>query len=288
MASPLCRRCGAIIAAELRDAGHEYHLLCAPQTDDFAEPDIPPGLASNHHALRLRDDVTEIIQWANRTSDRSMQKELGASEISDCYRRLGYRLAGIRETGNETDPWPAIVGTGIHLWMEQALTRFEAAHRLGRWSAEMTVHPHPRVKGHTDAYDAQTFTVVDWKSKGSEEMREIRKGVITFDDAIQQISLYGLGHRRAGRRVDHVALVFMPRAGWLSGIYVWSAPFDEAIALAALDRRDRVEAGLAYYDVASIPGNWEKFPAAPGKGCSWCPWHNPKLAGASADGCPGK
>lgn len=277
------------MAAELIAAGDEFHPLCGPTTAfDFDEPDVPPGLASNHHALRLRDDVTEMILWANRTSARSQQRELGASELSPCIRKLGYRIAGIPAVAADGDPWPSIVGTGIHMWLEQAVNRYENVHRLGRWVAEMTVHPSGDVKGHTDLYDAETFTVVDWKSKGTEEMREIRKGVVTFADAIQQVNLYGLGHKRAGRRVDHVSLVFMPRGGWLSGIYVWSAPFDEALALEALDRVDKAEAGIRWYKVTEIPANWEKFPAAPAKGCSWCPWHQPELETASDLGCPGK
>lgn len=289
MAGPLCKKCGSRLADVLVAAGSEYHELCTPaEAFDFDEPPLQPGLASGHAAMRLRDDVTELITWADRNSERSLQKQIGASELSQCIRRIGYRLAGVPSAGNHGDPWPAIVGTGIHMWMEQAIGRFEAAHRVGRWKAEMTVAPHEKVAGHTDVYDTETFTVIDWKSKGTEEMREIRKGVITFDDAIQQVNLYGRGHERAGRRVDNVALVFMPRGGWLSGIYVWMAPYDRQLALDALDRRDKAEAGIEWYRVAEQPENWARFPAVPGKSCTWCPWHRPELTLASELGCPGK
>lgn len=208
--------------------------------------------------------------------------------MSQCVRRLGYRIPDVPAVADRGDPWPAIVGTGIHMWMEQALNRYEAAKKTGRWSAEMTVHPSDDVIGHTDAYDAETFTVVDYKSKGTEEMREIRKGNITFDDAIQQVQLYGLGHVRAGRRVDHVALVFVPRGGWLKGMYVWSAPFDRAVAEVALERVAKAQAGIRYYNVVDVPGNWEKFPVSPGSDCSYCPWYVPGLETASDQGCGGK
>lgn len=291
MAGALCKKCGTILAPELRAAGDEYHVLCGPASlfaDEFADPELPPGVASNQHAWELRRDLTDVILWAERGSERSQQRATGVSELSACYRRLGYRIAGVPATAPDTDPWPAIVGTGIHLWLEDGVTRYEREHRLGRWHTEMTVHPHPDVPGHTDLYDAETFTVIDYKSKGTEEMREIRKGADIDPDYVQQANLYGLGHRRAGRRVDHVALVFVPRGGWLSGMYVWSAPYDESIALGALDRRNRVEAGIAYYNVAAQPENWQKFPATPSKGCSWCPWYNPDVATADGHGCPGK
>lgn len=291
MAGALCRKCGIILDPALRAAGDSYHVHCGPTKAfaiEFDEPTPTPGLANTAHALRLREDVIDVIHWANRNSARSLQKELGASEISECLRRLGYRVANLPGTGNEGDPWPAIVGTGIHMWLEEAFTRFEEVHRLGRWFTEMTVRPHEGVLGHTDNYDAETFTVIDWKSKGTEEMREIRKGIVTFDDHIEQVSLYGRGHIEAGRRVDHVALFFLPRGGWLSGAYVWSQPYNPAIAEAALDRRNRVEAGIRYYDVINKPENWQKFPATPSKACSWCPWFNGSLTAADDRGCPGK
>jgi hypothetical protein len=289
MATGLCRKCGVLLAQWLRDQGKEFHDACAPD-GMFSDPVTAPNRFTNGdpYAERLRDDISEIIHWANRRSERSQQTELGASEVGvTCYRRLGYRIAGIPETGNEQDPWPSIVGTAVHSWLEDAVNRFEEVHRLGRWETEMTVHPSATVKGHTDAYDKEFFAVIDYKNPGTTAMTEIRKGYVS-QQYIDQVMLYALGHVRAGRRVDKVALIFFPRAGYLSGSYVWSAPYDQAVAEAALEKVQKVAGGLIYYKVEENPANWEKIPATPSKDCSWCGWYKPDAVSASAAGCPGK
>lgn len=293
MTGPLCRKCGSILAPYLLEQGEEYHVLCHPNPAAlFDAPPHDPKLSNgDSYALHLRDEITDIIKWANRSSDRSQQVEIGASETGgECLRRLGYRIAEVASVNEDTDPWPAIVGTAIHSWLEKAVDKFQAAHRLNRWATEMTVHPSDVVTGHTDLYDKEKFAVVDYKSAGTEKMRDLRKGVegAVSPDHIQQINLYGLGHVRAGRRVDTVALVYLPRAGWLSGMYVWSAPFDQQLAEDALDRLKKVAAGLIYYKVTDNGENWNKIPATAGKGCAWCPWLNPGVDEASAAGCPGK
>lgn len=290
MAGALCRKCGVLLAPELREEGREYHYLCNPASEGFF--DDPAAVAdrfTNGHpyASKLRSDITDIILWHNDSSSRSQQRELGASEVGvSCLRRLGYRMAGVTEVNNDNDPWPAIVGTAVHSWLEGAVNHFEDVHKLGRWHTEMTVKAGP-VPGHTDLYDAEEFAVVDYKNPGTTAMTEIRKGHVDFQ-YIEQIMLYGYGHIQAGRRVDKVALIFFPRAGYLQGTYVWSAPYDETVALAALDRVNKVAAGLMYYKVEDVPDNWEKVPATPSKSCSWCSWYQPEAESASDTGCPGK
>ena len=290
MTTGLCRKCGILLSQWLRDQGKEYHDPCAPADSMFSDPVREADRFTNGdpYASRLREDITDIILWANRRSERSQQTELGASEVGvTCLRRLGYRIAGVPEVVEDQDPWPAIVGTAVHTWLEDAVNRFEAVHQVGRWETEMTVHPSASVKGHTDAYDKEFFAVIDYKNPGTEAMREIRKGYVS-QQYIDQVMLYALGHMRAGRRVDRVALIFFPRAGYLSGSYVWAAPYDQAIAEAALERVRKVVGGLIYYKVSDIPENWEKIPASPSKDCSWCSWYKPDAESASPAGCPGR
>lgn len=289
MATGLCRKCGVILAPFLRDQGKEYHDACAPADSFFADPAAVASRFTNgdQYAAQLREDITDIVLWASSRSDRSQQKELGASEVGvSCLRRLGYRMAGTAEVNTDNDPWPAIVGTAVHTWLENAVTSYEKTHRLGRWETEMKVMAGP-VPGHTDAYDKKFFAVIDYKNPGTTAMTEIRKGHID-QQYIEQVQMYGYGHVQAGRRVDRVALVFFPRAGYLQGTYVWSAPYDETIALAALDRVNRVAAGHRYYQIADNPANWEKIPATPSKSCTWCAWYKPDELSASGAGCPGK
>lgn len=283
MSTGLCRKCGIVLDKWLRDQGLEYHAPCAPDAL-FASVDDTTDL----YTQKLREDFTDIVLWAERGSERSQQKEVGASEVVvECWRRLGYRVAGIAEVNTNRDPWPAIVGTGIHMWLEKAFDKYERVHQVGRWHTEATVYPLPGMKSHTDLYDSEYFAVIDYKSKGTEDMREIRKGNIPADH-IEQVHWYAAGHIAAGRRVDRVALIFVPRAGWLSGIHVWSAAYDPALTAAAVEKYQKVQAGVAYYKVGEDASNMQKFPATPGKGCAWCAWYNPEASTASAAGCPGK
>lgn len=290
MAAGLCRKCGILLAEFLRDQGKEYHDACAPDDVFFGDPVAVASRFTNGdpYAQTLRDDITDIILWANRRSERNQQTELGASEVGvTCMRRLGYTIAGIPDVNLEQDPWPAIVGTAVHTWLEDAVNRYEQVHKLGRWQTEMTVHPSSTVKGHTDAYDAEHFAVIDYKNPGTTAMTEIRKGYVS-QQYIEQVMLYALGHIKAGRRVDRVALIFFPRAGYLSGSYVWSAPYDQKVAEESLERVQKVAGGLIYYKVMEKPANWEKIPATPSKDCSWCSWYKPDAESASDAGCPGK
>lgn len=289
MSTGLCRKCGLRLDSYYVLQGKEYHDPCAPDAM-FVDPVIEASKYTNGdpYAALLREDITEIIIWANRRSERSQQVELGASEVGvTCLRRLGYRIAEIPAANAERDPWPAIVGTAVHTWLEDAVKRFEQVHGLGRWETEMTVHPSDVLKGHTDAYDGKHYAVIDYKNPGTTAMTEIRKGYVS-QQYIEQVQLYALGHVRAGRRVDRVALVFFPRAGYLGGTYVWAAPYDQSIAEAALDRANRVVAGIVYYKVTEKPENWQKIPATASTDCSHCDWYNPNAVSANASGCPGK
>jgi len=285
----LCRKCGILLDDYYTERGKEYHDPCAPDSVYFSDPAIQATRFTNGnpYANKLREEITDIVLWANNQSERSQQVELGASEVGvTCLRRLGYRVAQVPPV-NWSDPWPAIVGTAVHTWLEDAVKRYEKTHQFNRWYTEITVHPSASVQGHTDLYDAYECAVIDYKNPGTTAMTEIRKGYVS-QQYIEQIMLYGLGHINAGRRVDKVALIFLPRAGHLSGSYVWSAPFDRKLAEEALERAQKVSAGVIYYKVAENPDNWNKIPATPSKDCTFCDWHKPELAEASDKGCPGK
>lgn len=287
LVGPMCKKCGEVMATYLREQGHEFHPICAPDSV-FGEPEFADGLPHDPYTEILRGDIIAAVKDFDSRSERKMQVEVGASEVGyDCLRRIGYRIADIATTNNETDPWPAIVGTAVHSWLEKAFTYANRRYHEDRWLTEVVVHPSDAIKGHTDLYDAANFVTIDHKTAGTDKMREIRKGNIP-PSYIEQVQLYALGHVRAGRRVDRVALVFYPRSGWLHSIAVWSAPFDEAAALAVLDKVNRVAAGVIRLGVQEDPQKWKDVPATPTKDCTWCPWYQPLATVASDAGCPGK
>lgn len=250
-----------------------------------------PKAVVSQASLDLKKRLSDIIAWADANSPRSLQVAIGPSELgTPCDRQLAYRLAGWAEVNASMDPWPAIVGTAVHSWTEASVQKFMARSGSHDWLTEVELDPDPLVRGHSDLYQISTGTVVDLKTCGTNALRKIQKeGPSPEHEA--QVQLYGLGHRRAGRPVTTVALVFVPRAGWLRDMYVWSAPYDESVAVAALDRMYALAYRLIEMDVQRYPSRFSDITATPGDACTFCPFYNPTSdpdTTANHLGCPGR
>ncbi len=257
-------------------AAQGTHPACEP------EPGLP-----NQLAVDIQQELSEIIHWADLNSPRSIQTEIGPSELgTPCDRRLAYRLANNPEV-NERDPWPAIVGTGVHNWMEAAVNDWQVRNQVRfRYMTEEALDIQG-VLGHTDLY--RDGVVVDYKTKGPSGMKEARKDGPTLGYKIQ-LQLYGLGHVQAGRPVTDVALVYLPRAGWLRDMYVWTDKFRPKMAERALARMRSIAAGLLQVDIVNNPTVYNLIPAT-ADGCGFCPYFRRSgvmdTTGANERGCPG-
>lgn len=254
-----------------------------------AEPDQPStGLAA---------ELQAIITSAAENSPRSLQEDLGPSEAGiDCPRRLAYRITAWPKPEGKIpsgppggDPWPAIVGTSIHAWLAQTF----GADPSGRWLVEQPVVIAPPLLpgGSCDLYDTTTGTVIDWKAVGPTALRAYRDAG-PRPQYVTQAHLYGLGFELAGHHPRTVALAFLPRGGYLSGMWLWTAPYNRQHALDALQRvaviRQLIIAAdsLAPGGLETNPGLWEFIPAVPSHGCAWCPWYRPGSTNLGR-GCPG-
>jgi hypothetical protein len=255
--------------------------------DSFARLPGPDPIA-----MALKQELSEIILWNEQNSPRSKQLAVGPSELGDaCDRRLAYRIAGIPAVNTASDPWPAIVGTSIHQWLEKAINQYQEANGDLGWRTELRVYPDPLVQGSSDVFNIRTGVVLDHKSTGTDVMRKLKKGGAPPPGYITQIQLYGLGHANAGRKVERVALIFYPRSGWLSDVYVWSTPYDEAVARAALDRMYRIGHQLIELQIESNHHRFQFIEATPGDSCTWCAHYSMELGidvAASGKGCPGR
>lgn len=243
-------------------------------------------------AAALKRELSQIILWNERESPRSKQQSIGPSELGDpCDRRLAYRIAGAPAVNLGADPWPAIVGTSVHDWLEKAVNRYQSQVEDLGYMTELRVYPDPMVRGRSDVFNVRTGTVVDHKTTGTNGMRKVRKGQIPQGYRVQ-IQIYGLGHRRAGREVKDVALIFYPRSGWLDDAYVWVEPYDEQVALDALARMHAIAERLLDLDIENNPKAYQLIDASPGDSCVWCPAYNKNLididVAASDKGCPGR
>lgn len=244
--------------------------------------------------VALKQEIMDMVLWADRNAPRSKQVAIGPSEVGDpCDRRIAYKIAGTKEINTWRDPWPAIVGTAIHTWMETAIQRYQDHHFSADfdypWMTELAVSPDPLVAGHSDVYNRKTQSVVDWKTAGVDAMRKYRKEVP--NGYRTQIQLYGLGHENAGRPVKDCVLVFLPRSGWLGDMFIHREPYNRDVAVYALERLYRIGEQLLDLDIETNPHRFQNIEATPGDSCVWCPLFNKNLGpdvGASDQGCSGR
>lgn len=252
-----------------------------PESLDLGLFDRPPPKPKHW----LTEPVTEIIMGRYHQTPRHLQVEIGPSEIGeDCARKLAYKIMREPVTNSGSDPLPSIVGTAAHTWMEGALQLHNE--RIGRtryiMEAELTIVPG--MIGHCDCLDCDTWTVLDWKFPGTTQMKKYRADGPSHQYRAQA-HLYGMGWIKKGAPIREVAIVFLPRGGFLKDMYIWSEPYDQSIADRALERYYNITELAVTMDVEHQPENYARFPIVNGHNCTYCDWFNP--AAKDARSCKG-
>lgn len=237
----------------------------------------------------MREELLHVIRHAIDNHPRSLQVQIGPSEIGHaCARRIGYKLLDYDE--NPSDPnWKATVGTAVHAWLEDIFgtdntTQYDPANGVSRWILEATLdcgtYAGGNVTGHCDVYDQVTFTVIDWKAVGPTQLKKYKaKG--PGPQYRTQAHTYGYGWRRAGRRVDRVAVMFLPRDGELRDAHFWSEPYDEQVALEGLKRLNGIHLTVTALSDKALP----ILPTADAF-CRMCPYYKAHSTDLTR-GCPG-
>lgn len=272
----LCKGCGKMMAQTLIDQGIEYHPTCDLV---FIETE------RRNHALK--DKLMEVINYVNDNSERSLQMEIGPSEMGyECDARIGRILAGMPKVNYRMDMWAAIVGTSIHKWLEEAVISYQ--HMVGddwtdKWRTEEKVQVDDLIPAHTDLWDGQD--VVDYKGSSPAVIKDMRLHGPPVHYKIQ-IQLYGKARARTGQKVRDVVLVFLPRVGWLKDMYIWRQPYDEAVADAAIARVYGIGKSLIDLQVVDHPERWAEIPRET-SACWYCPFYTSRPAPDDL-GCPGK
>jgi hypothetical protein len=233
---------------------------------------------------RLKAETIAMILWGGANTERSLQKRIGPSELgAECSRQIAYKLAEVPEVNDTADPWPSIIGTSVHAWLADKLPKYRAALDLEIPLTEQEIRADQWVSGNTDVY--MDKVVRDWKVLGKDSMDKVRKGLWPQKYIIQG-HIYGRGISNMGYPVESVAIIALPRAGRLKDLVVHAEPYDEDVALRALDRRVRISNNLRAVDIASNPQAWPSVPATAGD-CYFCPFYDKNLPVASDRGCPG-
>nr|DAE92546.1 MAG TPA: Exonuclease [Siphoviridae sp. ct3Mm15] len=221
-----------------------------------------------HPALTAADACFEIahtIEDAIVNHPRSAQKRIGPSEIGNpCTHCLAARLAGW-EKHERGIPWTTTKGTAIHFWLEHLFNQadidredYAAGGYKKRWLTEQTVSVGEidglEITGSTDLYDLWACQTVDWKFVGSASLKKY-KAHGPSDVYRIQAHLYARGWQRAGSPCRTVSILFLPAASanWQDR-YFWHEPYDENIALAALDRATGLARTIKALDAADPTG----------------------------------
>lgn len=182
----------------------------------------------------LTRDLTNGIVNGIVNHPRSLQQRIGPSELGmPCEHCLAAKLAGWTETRTEA-AWLPTVGTAVHAWL---------AEQFGgtpRWLVETKVDVGDLngvpITGSADLFDFLTATVVDWKIVGRPTLQTVKRDGGPSDQYRTQAHLYGRGFVRAGHAVDRVAIAYLYRNGFTPEPFVWTEPYDEGVAVAALER----------------------------------------------------
>jgi hypothetical protein len=250
----------------------------------------PKPLNSNTAwGARYGAEIRRVVQASAAQAPRSLQRHLGPSEIGyACDRRVVAKLAGLPRTNHTQDPWPAILGTAGHAWLESAFR--SENDRLGRirWVPEARVTPIDGHPGTADLYDVDEFACVDHKILGPTSMAKIRSASGPPRHYQTQLLAYARGFRRLGLPVNRVVILAYPRtSSTLDGLYVWErvyTPADDVLldeVAARLDVRKQWAAAVitGSANLMDVPADIED--------CHFCEQFRPQSARDGGVGCPG-
>ena len=182
-----------------------------------------------------KDLLLEVLHAKDAGRSRSVQTQVGPSEIGGCRRKVWYRLNGQSATNFSELKLAAIMGTAIHASIEEAIAEVDP--KGEKYWVETEVE-YNGMKAHIDLFIPETGDVVDWKTSKV-------KNLSYFPSKQQrwQVQVYGYLLEKSGKaKVKNVNLVAIARDGDERDIKVHTEPYDEAVALEAMAWLDGVKA----------------------------------------------
>lgn len=271
---PECLSCGETLDAV---TNNRYHPTCE------VDPDL------------VAAEVFSIIKDGIANQPRTLQSRIGPSEIGHpCLLRIGHKLADTEPVNDLGVAWKPFVGTAVHAELADIFARREVARYdltsdltlvTPRWHVEEKVTvgyiDGVPITGTADLMDEHSGGVIDWKITTRSMIREYRsKG--PGSQYRTQGHLYGRGFRLAGYDVRFVAIVFFTREGEFTDRYVWWEPYDEQVAVEALERVETVKVALDVHGAEVV------LPLLPrvASWCNRCPYFR-RNEDDLTKGCPG-
>jgi CRISPR/Cas system-associated exonuclease Cas4 (RecB family) len=206
--------------------------------------------------------LLHVLHSKDASRDRSLQTQVGPSEIGSCKRKVWYRLNAQPHTNENQSKLAAIMGTAIHAAIEEAIGAIDPE---GKEYLVETEVAYGDMKAHVDLFVPSTGAVIDWKTSKI-------KNLSYFPSKQQrwQVQVYGYLLSKNGYDVKTVNLVAIARDGAEKDVKVHSEPYDEAIALEAFAWLEAVKASTTlpepekdqsfckdycqYYDATEVMG----------------------------------
>jgi CRISPR/Cas system-associated exonuclease Cas4 (RecB family) len=178
--------------------------------------------------------LLHVLHSKDASRDRSMQTEVGPSEIGGCKRKVWYRLNAQPHTNDNQSKLAAIMGTAIHAAIEEAIGAIDPE---GKEYLVETEVAYGDMKAHVDLFVPSSGAVIDWKTSKIKNL-----GYFPSNQQRWQVQLYGYLLSKNGYEVKTVNLVAIARDGSEKDIKVHTEPYDEVMALAALSWLANVKA----------------------------------------------
>lgn len=174
---------------------------------------------------------------------RDKQRKVGPSNLSNpCTKCLANDLLGVPQPESIYN-MGAKIGTAIHGWLEELIKEHQPT-----WEPEQkvtlgTLGTYGRVSGSLDLYVPEDKMIVDFKTTTRVKMQgllnEFQEDTPSgkVQAYIAQTHLYGLGAENAGKDVDRITIVFIPRDSvTYDDIRTRSVPYDREYALHVWER----------------------------------------------------
>lgn len=223
--------------------------------------------------VELKDTILQAIRDFEANRPRSRQTAIGPSQAgSVCDRLLAWTLTARPGGNGRGDPLPSMIGTSMHRTMEEVMQAHNALLGYDRWLTETAVEEP--IAGTCDLYDTDTDTVIDFKFPGATAFKKYSTQGPS-PEYRSQVHLYGRGFENLGYPVRRVGILFIPRAGRLSGAHLWVEPYDHERADQTAERLAKLQAAVDVLEIDKYPKRANLIRATPSDHCSFCPYWNP-------------
>ena len=177
--------------------------------------------------------LLDALKSKDASKSRSTQVQIGPSELGGCRRKVWYRLNNQPETNTSELKLAAIMGTAIHTEIEKALSDNKDV------VLESEVE-YNGMKAHIDCWIPSTGDVIDWKT--------VKKQNLSYFPTQQQrwqVQVYGYLIDKSGTgKPRNVSLVAIARDGDERDVKVHTEPYNESMALDALNWLEGVKASV--------------------------------------------